>query len=533
MISKNKIKSVALLASPILMLPTLAMGENNKPNVLFCIADDASFAHFSAAGCTWVNTPNFDKVARQGLFFERCYTPNAKSAPSRSIVLTGRYSWQLGAAGNHCPQFPSDIKVFTEVLAENNYSVAYTGKGWAPGDPGVINGKPRLLTGQPFMELTKEPLTPHINRCDYAGNFKEFMDTKDDDKPWFFWFGSNEPHRAYAYESGVKLGNKTLEQVNNIPSYYPDNDVTRNDMLDYALELETYDKQVGEVLAILEESGELDNTIIIITADHGMPFPRSKANSYEYSNHVPFVVMWGDQIVNPGRRVSDYVSFIDVAPTIMDLCGVEAKGMLPVEGKSIKGIINDNLSKKEKKSRETLILGRERHDYGRPKNQGYPIRGIIENNILYIQNLKPHLLPAGNPETGYLDVDGGAIKTYILDAQRRSTEDAKYYSYSFSPRPAEEMYDISKDKDCMNNLADDPNYAKLKTKLRKKLLRTRKATDDPRLGPNGDVFDSYPYDQAKNWNFYERVVSGEVKEPWKQTKWVTPTDYDAHPDNKR
>ena len=123
-----------------------APDSGTRPNILFCIADDASFHHFSNSGCNWVSTPNFDRIANDGICFGRCYTPNAKSAPSRAILLTGRYSWQLKEAGNHICNFPADIKVFTEVLSESGYDVACTGKGWGPGNPGIADGKPRRFT---------------------------------------------------------------------------------------------------------------------------------------------------------------------------------------------------------------------------------------------------------------------------------------------------------------------------------------------------------------------------------------------------
>ena len=142
-----------LLASealtPALQAQQININPQKKPNILFCIADDASYPHFSANGCRWVNTPGFDRLAKEGILFSNCYTPNAKSAPSRACVLTGLYSWQLREAGNHIPQFPADIKVVTETLKENGYQTGFTGKGWAPGDAGQINGTLRELTGTP------------------------------------------------------------------------------------------------------------------------------------------------------------------------------------------------------------------------------------------------------------------------------------------------------------------------------------------------------------------------------------------------
>ncbi|HAW29556.1 MAG TPA: heparan N-sulfatase, partial [Planctomycetaceae bacterium] len=118
-----------------------------RPNILFCIADDASFPHMGAYGCSWVKTPGFDRVAREGLLFNNAYTPNAKCAPSRACILTGRNSWQLKEAGNHMAFFPPEFKTYVESLADNGYAVGKTAKGWAPGVAVDANGKRRDLAG--------------------------------------------------------------------------------------------------------------------------------------------------------------------------------------------------------------------------------------------------------------------------------------------------------------------------------------------------------------------------------------------------
>ncbi len=501
-----------------------------RPNILFCIADDATFHHFSKAGCEWVNTPNFDRVANDGLFFDGCYTPNAKSAPSRAILLTGRYSWQLAEAGNHNGNFPLDTKVFTEVLTEEGYDVAYTGKSWAPGFPGMVNGELRQLTGKPYQEHKIKTPTSKISPTDYAANFSDFLNDNDGENPWFFWFGSMEPHRAYEFGSGIKLGSKTTDMIDEVPPYWRDTEEVRTDMLDYAFEIEYFDTQIGRMISELEKRGELDNTIIIITSDNGMPFPRCKANNYEYSTHMPLAIMWGKGVKGAGRTIEDYVSFIDIAPTVLEAAGVEATGMKSITGKSLMPIIKNKATAEQKEERRVVYFGRERDDYGRPANQGYPIRAVMRDDIIYIHNLKPHLFPAGNPETGYLDIDASPTKTDIL-LKHRSGDDSKLWQLSMGFRPEVELYDLSKDKYCVNNLASDPAYAEVKAQLTELLLKRLTETADPRLGADGDHFDRYNFITPSCWNFYERVVSGEIKEPWKQTGWVNPTDYEQHPDN--
>ena len=156
---------------------------DDRPNILFIIADDASYQHFGANGSSWVNTPGYDRVASEGINFQNCYTPNAKSAPSRASILTGLYAWQSGPAGNHLPIFPNNLMVFTDVLATNNYEVAFTGKGWAPGSVEPINGKPRSLTGKGYQSQTLKPPTTSINKNNYIENFKDFLNQQDNKTP--------------------------------------------------------------------------------------------------------------------------------------------------------------------------------------------------------------------------------------------------------------------------------------------------------------------------------------------------------------
>ena len=187
--------------------------------------------------------------------------------------------------------------------------------------PGVANdseGSPRELTGKPLNSRKIDPPTEKINSTNYAANFEDFLNKKPSDKPWAFWYGCTEPHRAYEYKSGVKKGGKSLEDIKNVFSFWPDDEIVRNDILDYALEIEHFDSHLGRILEVLEQRGELDNTLVIVTWDNGMPFPRIKAQSYALSNHMPLAIMWKEGIPHPGRTVEDYVSFVDLAPTILE-----------------------------------------------------------------------------------------------------------------------------------------------------------------------------------------------------------------------
>lgn len=189
---------------------------NKRPNILFCIADDAG--HMSAYGTKWVHTPAFDRVTREGLIFNNMYTCNAKSAPSRATMITGRNSWQLEEACNHWPKFPSKFKSYPEALADNGYEVACTGKGWGPGIANDANGKKRDITGKPWNSKKLVPPTKSISNLDYSANFIDFMENRDKSKPFCFWYGALEPHRGYEYGSSARFG-KDIGQIDSVPSF--------------------------------------------------------------------------------------------------------------------------------------------------------------------------------------------------------------------------------------------------------------------------------------------------------------------------
>jgi len=492
----------------------------DKPNILFCLADDAGM-HFGAYGCPWVTTPSFDRVANSGLLFTRAFTPNAKCAPSRASILTGRNSWQLEDAANHQCFFPARFKTVFEALAEHGYFVGHTAKGWAPGNPGTVNGKPRQLTGPGYNQRKHEPPTPNMNPCDYAANFADFLADKPDDKPFCFWYGCTEPHRGYEYGSGIAKGGRKTSDIDDVYGIWPDNEVVRTDLLDYGFEIEHFDWHLGRMLDLLEVRGELQNTLVIATSDNGMPFPRSKGQEYYYSNHLPLVIMWPEEIRAPGRRVDDFVCFIDFAPTFLELAGLspERAGMEPVTGHSLTDIFqNDGTGGRAAAARDHVLIGKERHDLGRPGDVGYPIRGICKGDYLYLRNFETDRWPAGDPETGYMNCDGSPTKTEILNL-RDNPEQGKYWQWSFGKRPAEELYNIESDPDCLVNLAESPDHDLTRTELREQMERELREQQDPRL--TGDrPLDELPTASVGLKDYHRRYLAGELK----TAGWIRETD---------
>jgi len=258
---------------------------------------------------------------------------------------------------------------------------------------------------------------------------------------------------------------------------------------------------------MLEETGELDNTLVVISGDNGMPFPRCKSNLYDTGTNVPLAVCW-PAAVKGGRVVEDFISLSDLAPTFL-----EAAGLKPTEhmtAKSFQNILTSGKSGRVDPKRDYVLTGKERHVVCQETGTGgYPMRAIRTHDFLYIRNFKPERWPAGAPKGyakpldidiarprgthyGYADVDGGPTKSYMLK-HRDDSKVKRLFELAFGKRPTEELYDLQMDPDQLNNVADKPEYAQVKKMLSDALMAELKATKDPRVFGKGDIFDNYPY----------------------------------------
>ena len=454
----------------------------DRPNILLVIADDWSPGHAGAYGCDWIKTPAFDRVAREGVLFANAFTNNPKCSPCRASLLTGRNTWQLEEAMCHYGVFPNKWPVYPDILERAGYLVGHTGKGWGPGDF-KAGGFTRNPAGPPYQQSKQEPpLQGMSNNVDLAQNFAAFLGDRQPGQPFCFWVGSREPHRPYEEGAGRRAG-RDPAQVK-LPAYYPDSPLIRSDLLDYALEVERFDAEVGAVIAQLEQAGELDNTLIVVTSDHGMPFPRIKGQLYEEGFHIPLAIRWGRRI-KPGRVVSDFINVRDFAPTFLAAASLEVPPSM--SGHGFLGVLASDQSGQVDPTRNRMVIGKERHDLGRPDDQGYPIRAIRTPDYLYIRNYEPDRWPVGNPETGYGNCDNGPTKTLL------SSQFNESYRLCFGKRPAEELYQVKIDPDCMKNLATDPALQELKQSLRTEMEASLRQDKDPRMFGRGAIFESYPF----------------------------------------
>ena len=472
--------------------------ETKRPNILFFITDDQSWLHTSRGGDPVVQTPTFDRVAKEGIYFSNAYTNCPSCAPSRASILTGRNFWELEEGGLLMGALRKKFALYTKLLEEAGYDVAYTGKGYAPANQ-TLDYVWKNPTGTKYDAKKKRPELNGVrlrgmSSNDYAENFKDFLAARDTSKPFCFWYGSTEPHRPYGYGNGVKTGKK-LESVK-VPPFFPDCEQVRNDMLDYYLEIEWADRHLGLMLEALEKEDLLDNTLVVITSDNGMPFPRAKSTAYQYGVRMPLAIRWGNKIKNPGRQIDDFVNHIDFAPTFLEAAGV----VIPkeVSGKSLISIFENGKSGYTEEARSFTVSGLERHVWTRPGGVTYPRRVIHSKDGIYIHNYEPDRWPMGNPDfvashQGYYgDIDAGPTKKYMMKHEKAI---GKLFTWSFGKLPEEELY-LLNDENQLTNMAEDKAQVELKTKLRRQLDAYLKETGDPRA-EGQSPWDTYPFYSRK------------------------------------
>jgi uncharacterized sulfatase len=470
-----------------------AAGDKNKrPNILFCISDDQTWLHTSIAGDPVVKTPNFDRVAREGILFTNSFTSCPSCAPCRASILTGQDFWRLEEGGLLFGRLKNKFPIYTKLLEEAGYVVGQTGKGYDPANQ-RFDYTWKNPCGKIWRKRLGEEPPDGIANIDYAGSFEKFMNARDKTNPFCFWFGCDEPHREYGFKSGAQSG-MNPDKVN-LPPFFPDSEQIRNDICDYMLEIQWFDQHLGRMLKTLEDNGELDNTIIVVTSDNGMPFPRAKATLYNYGVHMPLAIRWGNGIKKPGRVVEDFVNHIDFAPTFLEVAGVKAPEQ--ITGRSLMNIFQSEKGGLVDLARDMTVVGLERHVWARPDGKTYPRRAVYTKEYCYIRNYEPSRWPMGGSDFGashqgtFGDIDAGPTKSYMMK-NREEKGLKKLFAMSFGKLPAEELYAIDKDPAQMNNLADDSAYKQVKDRLAKRMEDYQKKTADPRV-KGESPWDDYPF----------------------------------------
>lgn len=441
-----------------------------KPNILLVIADDWSYPHAGALGDPVVRTPNLDRLIGEGVSFSQAFAAAPSCTPSRAALLTGQYPHRLEAGGNLWGNLPRKFPNYTELLERAGYLVGFERKGWGPGNfqAGGYGHNPAGKAYPSFEAFLK-------NRPDSA-------------QPFCYWLGSQDPHRPYEKGTGLAAG---LDPARvRVPAWLPDTPEVRADILDYYVEVERLDRDLRLAIRALEARGELKTTIIVVTSDNGMPFPRAKATLYDAGCRVPLVVWAPGSRVRAGQGIDELVSLTDLAPTFLQAAGLPVPAAMT--GRSLWPVLRGARTV----PRPQVLVERERHANVRRGDLSYPSRAIRTRDFLYIRNFEPDRWPAGDP-TLYVavgefgDVDPSPSKTLILSDTVRF---ATHYRLAFAKRPAEELYDLKTDPDQVRNVADSVRFAAPLRRLRQQLNGVLKTTADPRATrPRDDRWDRYPY----------------------------------------
>ena len=440
------------------------------PSILFCIADDWGFGHAGAYGDKVVQTPTFDRVAREGALFTHSFCITPSCTPSRAGILTGRPPHQLENSANLWSTLPAKFDVYPDLLQRAGYVYGLTGKGFGPGANGERRHNP---AGMQFQ------------------SFDVFLGAIPKDAPFCYWYGSPDPHRAYQPALKQQLGLAGKRDQVTVPPHLPDTPEVRDDILDYYAEVQRFDSNVGKLLDSLEKSGRAENTIVVITSDNGMPFPKAKANLYDAGCRMPMAMRFPAKLKG-GRTCGAFVSHLDFAPTFLQAAGL--KPTPEMWGTSLLELLADE----QKHSREFIFFERERHANVRANNHGYPGRAVRDSRHLYIRNFVPDRWPAGDPDFAgvmgrFGDVDTGPSKELIL-TRKDDPAIKPFFDAAFAKRPAEELYDVQADPGQMKNLIADPAHAQTLTRLRDRLVNWMKETNDPRAtNPTTGEYDQYPY----------------------------------------
>jgi uncharacterized sulfatase len=471
--------------------------KSKRPNILFALADDQSYPHTSILGDPVVKTPAFDRVAREGVLFTHSFAACPSCTPSRSAILTGRQIWQVGEAGILFGTLPPAYPLFTHLLEDAGYYVGFVGKPWAPGDWRAA-GLTRHPNGKEYAKRLETNPPTGIDTRDYAANFEDFLADRPDGTPFMFWFGCTEPHREYDRGIGRRSGLSAADVV--VPPYLPDSPEVRNEILDYYYEIEHFDHHLSRMLKILEEIGELDDTIVVVTSDNGMPFTRTKTTLYDGGVRMPTAIRWGNGAPE-GRQVDDLIGHIDFGPTFLEAAGVGIPETFT--GRSLIPLLKSQQSGRLDKDRDHIVTGLERHTYCRPGGATYPIRALRTHDYLYIRNFKPDRWPTGGPDfissnkAPHGDIDDGPYKDFLLRASTR-VKFPRAFQWSVGKRPLEELYDLHADPHQIKNLAQSEQHTKLKQELWKRLKSYLQQTADPRIEGN-DPWQNYVYRQVEGF----------------------------------
>jgi len=463
--------------------------DGGRPNVLIFITDDESWQERSAYGWSNVPTPTFDRVAKQGVLFTRCFASAPSCAPARASLLTGRNFWELEQGAFIQAWLPAKFPVLPDLMAAGGYHAGYTGKGWGPGVSPPESGRTRNPAGPAYNAKKRAARSEGISDIDYAANFAAFLDQRPRGAPFLFWVGCQEPHSPCAHDNYKRLRQEygiDLDAVK-VPAFLPNTTGVRRSRANMLYELCHADADLGRVLKVLEDRGELANTLVIVTGDNGTAVLRGKTNLYDWGVRVPLAMMWPNRI-KPGRRVDDFINFADFAPTILEAAGL----FVPREmsGRSALDVLVADRSGRIDPARNWTAAGLEWHGEAAPVNLAG--RMIRDEQFLYIVNYGagPRLRFAATSrrDSEYAQAAETGDEFSLIANHPEHPAVKRFYALGAAPRPHEELYDCEADPWQIKNLADLPEWADMKARLKAQLEAYQRQTGDPRITGEMTIF---------------------------------------------
>lgn len=517
----------------VFQLCTSTLFAADRPNIVMAFADDwgkyaSAYGKLNPGGPSdVVSTPNFDLVAAEGVLFTRAYVSAPSCTPCRSSLLSGQHFWRCGRASIlQGAIWDFSNSAYPLILEQSGYRIGHTYKVWSPGSPrnAPHGGKQRAFNthGKKFNGFSQNAMKATDHEAgkvalldEVRQNVRSFLDADgngslDGDEPFCYWFGPTNCHRKWIAGSGKTLWGIDPDKLKGkLPPFLPDVEVVREDFADYLGEAQAFDASLGVILEELRRLGQLDNTILVVSGDHGIPgVTRGKCNLYDLGTSVPLAIRWPKGIKNPGRVIDDFVSLPDLASTFLEAAGQQIPKQMTA--KSLIGIFESEKDGQVDPARNAVFTGRERHvAKARAGNKPYPQRAIRTDQYLYIINFAPDRWPMGDgpgfgrtealmPEleplrentfSAFGDLDASPTKAWVV---MHRDEDPKSFDYAVGKRPRIEMYDIQTDPHCMNNLATNAEHSTARTTLHARLMTELKRTGDPRVSSNV-IFEQSPY----------------------------------------
>jgi arylsulfatase A-like enzyme len=521
------------LASLLLSLfaASAVAADTKRPNILFFFADDwGRFAriyaeHGRTAGTNGLlKTPNLDRLAKSGVLFRNAHVNAPSCTPCRSSLLSGQHFWRTGrGAILQGAVWDETIPTYPLLLRDAGYHLGKSYKVWSPGSPAdaPYGGQQHAFekSGRAFnnfsenaTDLVAKGATVEAARAklleEVRGNFRAMLAAKAPDQPFAYWFGPTNTHRAWVRGSGQKLWGLDPDALKGkLPAFLPDVPVVREDLADYLGEVQALDAAMGVLLTELEKTDELSRTLIAVSGDHGAPgFPHGKCNLYGFGTGVSLILSGPG--IKGGRVVDDMVSLPDLAPTFLEAGGVKPPAVMT--GRSLWNVLRSERQGLVDPARTWVVAGRERHvEIARPDYTPYPQRVLRTLDHALIVNFKPERWPLGDhyrldgkdeptfdevAKTTFVtlpDDDAGPTKAWFVGA-RKSPEWSAQFDKFYGRRPMFELYDLRKDPDEMNNVAEDPAYAAIRKEMTDRLFTILRETGDPRMTDDGRYFETPP-----------------------------------------